>query len=160
MNRTHIELLIDNRTFYSTLTFSWPHVSGFSVMNSVSGNRYKILLHLWKGFCTVKASLKRQLSKVKLPTVILKPTFFFEGRGKWMFEIWKHDYPSEITSNDVFYFSINIIRFEFQPMDFLGCDFFARFVRISRPNRSFPCHYRRKFRSCTEKQKMSFDFLL
>ena len=36
-----------------------------------------------------------------------------------MNEIWRHDYRSENISNDVFHFSVNIVRFEFKPMDFL-----------------------------------------
>ena len=46
-----------------------------------------------------------------------------------MTEIRRYDYRNENISNDGFYFCLNIIGFEFQPMKFLACDFFVRFVR-------------------------------
>ena len=44
-------------------------------------------------------------------------------------ENWMHDYGSENTTNDVFYFSVSAIELEFQPIDFLACHFFITFIR-------------------------------
>ena len=48
-----------------------------------------------------------------------------------MSEIWSLDYRSENISNDVLHFSINIIGFEFQQLDFLTFFPPTRFIRKS-----------------------------
>ena len=92
--------------------------------------------------------LKRE---VKLLTAILKPTL----GGKWM----KFEDRSENASNDIFYFSVNTIGFEFQQMSFLMCVFFVPFVQKS-PQMLTSTPLSSKFSWFIDKQKTSLYFLL
>ena len=53
---------------------------------------------------SLKAIFECSLSEVKLPSGMTCKAYF----GMKMNEIWRHDYRSEIASNDVFHFSANI----------------------------------------------------
>ena len=44
-------------------------------------------------------------------------------------ENWMRHYSCENTFNDIFYFSVSVIKLEFQPTGFLACHFFMTFSR-------------------------------